>query len=248
MDWRTSDRVNYAYGVAGGLADTIKMSSATASLVLALFFVGYTTFQIPGASYAAKHSAKKLVFWALLLWGGLCAAQGLVKTALMLAVVRTLLGAVESVVFPAMLVFLTHWFTKRERSKANTLLILGNPLTMTTVSVISGFLIDYFDRAPRWRGCRSWQMMFVLEGIPSILWAGVWWFMADDRPSDAKWLDGARSGGGRAASGGGAAWNPPRFAITRRRSRRYSGNSAFGDVFRMEHRNVRSSCSGFPRR
>ena len=144
------DRVNYAYGVAGGLSDTIKMSTATASLVpAAACFVGYTAFQIPGASYAAKHECKRS--WcsgALVLWGGLCAAQGLVKTALMLAVVRTLLGAVESVVFPAMLVFLTHWFTAAAsvRPKANTLLILGNPLTMTTVSVISGFLIDYFDR------------------------------------------------------------------------------------------------------
>jgi len=35
---------------------------------------------------------------------------------------------------------------------------------------------------------QGWQMMFVLEGIPSILWAGVWWFMADDRPTDARWL------------------------------------------------------------
>jgi sugar phosphate permease len=181
------DRVNYAYGVAGGLSDTIKMSSATSSLVLALFFVGYTAFQIPGAGYAARHSAKKLIFWALILWGALCAAQGLVQSVWMLALTRTLLGAVESVVFPGMLVFLTHWFTKRERSKANTLLILGNPITMTTVSVISGFLIDYFDRH-RVRNLQGWQMMFVLEGIPSLLWAGVWWFTADDRPSDARWL------------------------------------------------------------
>lgn len=181
------DRVNYAYGVAGGLSDTIKMSATMSSLVLALFFVGYTLFQIPGASYAAKYSAKKLIFWALILWGALCTAQGLVHTPLMLAIVRTALGAVESVVFPGMLVFLTHWFTKRERSKANTLLILGNPLTMTTVSVVSGFLIDYFDKH-RVGHLQGWQMMFVIEGIPSILWAGVWWFMADDRPSDARWL------------------------------------------------------------
>src|SRR5258708_39350492 len=117
------------------------MSQTTSSLVLALFFIGYLLFQIPGASYAAKHSAKKLVFWVLLLWGLLCMLQGIVWRPWQLAVTRTLLGVVESVVFPAMLVFLTHWFTKRERSRANTLLILGNPLTMASVSVISGFLI-----------------------------------------------------------------------------------------------------------
>ncbi|HEY8748782.1 MAG TPA: MFS transporter, partial [Tepidisphaeraceae bacterium] len=184
------DRVNYGSALAGGLDKTIGMTATMSSLVLALFFVGYTAFQIPGASYASKHSAKKLVFWALILWGVLCAAQGLVKNVWMLAIARTLLGAVESVVFPAMLVFLTHWFTKRERSRANTLLILGNPLTMMTVSVISGFLVDFFDNHTV-MGLRGWQMMFVLEGLPSILWAAVWWFMADDFPTEAKWLSAA---------------------------------------------------------
>jgi sugar phosphate permease len=58
---------------------------------------------------------------------------------------------------------------------------------MASVSVISGFLIDYFDRHTV-MGLRGWQMMFVLEGIPSIGWAIAWWFLADDRPSDASWL------------------------------------------------------------
>ena len=181
------DRVNYGYGVAGGLATTLHMSEKTSSLVLALFFAGYVLFQIPGAGYAERHSAKRLVFWALILWGILCAVQGLVWNAWSLAVTRTLLGVVESVVFPAMLVYLTHWFTRRERSRANALLIVGNPLTMASVSVISGFLIDYFDRH-RVLGLQGWQMMFVLEGVPSIVWAFIWLAVADDRPADARWL------------------------------------------------------------
>lgn len=181
------DRVNYASGVAGGLAKTMHMSPETSSLVLALFFVGYLAFQIPGAGYAERHSAKKLVFWALILWGLLCSLQGLVWKPWMLATTRTLLGVVESVVFPAMLVFLTHWFTKREKSRANTLLILGNPITMFSVSIVSGYLIDFFDRH-RVFGLQGWQMMFVIEGLPSIIWAGLWWFLADDRPAEARWL------------------------------------------------------------
>jgi sugar phosphate permease len=181
------DRVNYASGVAGGLAKTMQMSASTSSLVLALFFLGYLAFQIPGAAYAERHSAKKLVFWALILWGVLCSLQGLVWKPWMLATTRTLLGVVESVVFPAMLVYLTHWFTKREKSRANTLLILGNPITMASVSAVSGLLIDFFDRHKMF-GLQGWQTMFVLEGLPSIIWAGFWWFLADDRPVDASWL------------------------------------------------------------
>ena len=182
------DRVNYGYAEARGLNSTLHVNTQASSLLAALFFVGYTLFQIPGAAYASRRSAKKLVFWALIFWGLLCAAQGLAPNAWMLGAARTLLGVVESVVFPAMLVFLTHWFTKRERSRANTLLILGNPITMATVSVVSGFIIRYFDDHSVF-GLQGWQMMFVVEGLPSIVWAAFWWVLADDRPADAGWLD-----------------------------------------------------------
>jgi sugar phosphate permease len=181
------DRVNYGYAEAKGLSETLHITTQLSSLLGATFFIGYTLFQIPGANYAANRSAKKLCFWALVLWGGLSAIQGLLPSVWMLFVTRFLLGAVESVVFPAMLVFLTHWFTKREKSRANTLLIVGNPLTMACGSAVSGYLIYVFDRHMLLH-LHGWQMMFVLEGIPSILWAIIWWFSADDRPADASWL------------------------------------------------------------
>jgi MFS family permease len=77
-----------------------------------------------------------------------------------------------------MLVFITHWFTKREKSRANTFLILGNPVTVLWASILSGYLIQ-------WLG---WQWMFILEGIPSIIWAFIWLWVARDRPAEAKWL------------------------------------------------------------
>jgi len=55
------------------------------------------------------------------------------------------------------------------------------------VSVFSGLLIAYFDAHQIW-GLRGWQMMFIIEGIPSILWAAVWIVAADEGPKDARWL------------------------------------------------------------
>ncbi|MEO8972216.1 MAG: MFS transporter [Ktedonobacteraceae bacterium] len=96
----------------------------------------------------------------------------------MLFVDRFLLGVAESLILPAMPVFLTHWFTKRERSRTNTFLIPGNPITVLWASIVSGYLIQAI----------GWQWMFILEGIPSIIWAFIWLALADDRPVDAKWL------------------------------------------------------------
>jgi sugar phosphate permease len=172
------DRVNFGFGAAGGLAKTLGITASVSSLLSATFFLGYFFFQIPGANYAEKRSAKHLVFWALIAWGILASLQGVITNIPLLVIDRFLLGMVEGVVLPGMLVFLTHWFTKRERSRANTFLILGNPVTVLWASILSGYLIQ-------WLG---WQNMFILEGIPSIIWAFIWLKVVNNRPTEAKWL------------------------------------------------------------
>jgi sugar phosphate permease len=77
-----------------------------------------------------------------------------------------------------MLIFLSRWFTKRERSRANTFLILGNPVTILWMSILSGYLVKSL----------GWRWMFILEGLPAIVWAFFWWRLVNDRPKDARWL------------------------------------------------------------
>jgi len=56
---------------------------------------------------------------------------------------------------------------------------LGNPATILWMSILSGYLIESL----------GWRWMFILEGIPAIVWAFFWWRLVDDRPKDAKWLE-----------------------------------------------------------
>jgi sugar phosphate permease len=175
------DRANYSFGVAGGMAKDLQITASTSSLLGSLFFLGYFLFQIPGAHYAAKRSAKKLVFWSLLLWGSLAAATGIVSNVSWLIVIRFMLGVVESAVMPAMLIFLSRWFTRSERSRANAFLILGNPVTILWMSILSGYLLNSF----------GWRWMFIIQGIPAIIWAFLWWMLVEDQPRDVKWLEAA---------------------------------------------------------
>ncbi len=172
------DRVNYGFGAAAGLAKTLGITPFISAWLGALFFLGYFFFQVPGANFAERRSAKRLVFWALLAWGVFASLTGIIRNIPLLFVDRFLLGVAESVILPAMLVFLTHWFTKRERSRTNTFLILGNPVTVLWASIASGYLVQVV----------GWQWMFILEGIPSIIWAFIWLALSSDRPVNAKWL------------------------------------------------------------
>src|SRR5215471_12170527 len=135
------DRANYGFGAAGGMSESLHITPNMSSWLASLFFLGYFFFQIPGAHYAAHRSTKKLIFWSLILWGVFAAMTGVVSDVRILIVTRFMLGVVEGAVFPAMLLLLSRWFTKAERSRANTLLMFGNPITVLWMSIVSGYLI-----------------------------------------------------------------------------------------------------------
>src|SRR4051812_7288824 len=115
------DRSNYSIGIAGGMKEDLA---------------------ITGGIYAERRSVKTLIFWSLIAWGVLASVQGLLTSVGALMGVRFALGVVEAAVLPAMVIFLSHWFTKAERGRANTFLILGNPVTVLLLTAVSGYLIE----------------------------------------------------------------------------------------------------------
>lgn len=175
------DRFNYGIGAAAGLAATLHISKAQSALLGSLFFLGYFMLQIPGASYARRKSATKLIFCLLISWGILAALTGVIREFWLLALDRFLLGMAESAVIPSMLILLTNWFTQRERSRTNTLLLLGSPVTVLWMSAATGYIIHAV----------GWQMAFILEGLPAVLWAFIWLWLVHDRPQEAPWMGAA---------------------------------------------------------
>src|SRR5438874_3769200 len=172
------DRANFSFGAAAGMATDLHISPAQSSLLGSLFLLGYFLFQIPGAVYAQKYSVKRLIFFGLIGWGVLASATGLIDNINLLYLDRFLLGVVESSVLPAMLILQARWYTSSERARANAFLVLGNPVTMLWMSLLSGYLAASL----------GWRMMFIIEGLPPVLWALVWWKTVADRPSEASWF------------------------------------------------------------
>ena len=222
------DRANYGFGAAAGLAQTLHISNSRSALLGALFFFGYFLFQVPGAAYARRSSTRNLIFFALITWGILASLTGVIRNFWLLALDRTLLGVAESFIFPAMLILLTNWFTRAERSRTNTLLLLGNPVTVLWMSAATGYLIRSF----------GWQMAFVLEGLPSVL-VGAWLVLSCARPAAGGSLD--EPGGERGAESTARA-----RAVASSAGRRFQSGSAqpqrhpaLSSVFLLERRRLR---------
>jgi sugar phosphate permease len=177
------DRANFGFGAAAGLAQTLHISSSRSALLASLFFLGYFLFQIPGVALAKRSSTRVLIFFALIAWGVFASLTGVIRNFWLLALDRTLVGVAESFVFPSLLILLTNWFTRSERSRTNTILLLGNPTTVLWMSAVTGYLIRSF----------GWQMTFILEGLPAVLWAFAWLYIVRDRPEDVSWISPAAS-------------------------------------------------------
>jgi sugar phosphate permease len=171
-------RSNFGFGAAAGLAKSLNITESRAAFLSSAFFLGYFLFQIPAAAYAIRKGATRLIFLALISWGIFSALTGVIRSYWLLVADRLALGVAESLIFPSMLVLLTNWFTRAERSRANAVLILGNPVTVTWMAAVTGYLIHAV----------GWQITFILEGVPSVLWAFIWILVARDRPVQASWL------------------------------------------------------------
>jgi sugar phosphate permease len=154
------------------------LSGSAKGMATGIFFVGYMLLQIPGAVLAARWSARKTVVILMVLWGLAAMLCGLVHSEGQLYAARFVLGVFEGGVWPAVLILLASWFPLKERARANALWMACLPLSSILMAPVSGWMLDH----------TSWRMVFVLQGLPPLIWAFVWWFAVADRPSQARWV------------------------------------------------------------
>src|SRR6202171_4119395 len=120
------DRVNVSFANLRMSAD-VGFSDRVYGLGVGMFYITYVLFEIPGAVIVERWSARKWITRIMISWGIVTILTGFVHTAGQFYVARFFLGAAESSFFPGMIVYLTHWFCARDRSRAIACLYAANP-------------------------------------------------------------------------------------------------------------------------
>jgi ACS family tartrate transporter-like MFS transporter len=100
-------------------------------------------------------------------------------------ILRFLLGACEAGFFPGMILYLTYWFPASSRGQFNALFLSAIMVANIIGAPISGAILHW---AGGFGGLKSWQWLFLLEGLPSCILAFVTLIYLPSRPADAKWL------------------------------------------------------------
>ena len=176
------DRVNV--GFAGlDMTRELGFSNQVFGFGAGIFFVGLCLLEIPGAMVAHSRSARTWIAAIMIVWGTLAALTGLIHNATQFNVIRFFLGAAEGGFFPAVLVYMTHWFRQQDRAKAVALFMTAIPVSSATGGVIAGGLLGV-----HWLGYSGWRWLLILEGIPAVIFGMITLFYLTDRPKDAHWL------------------------------------------------------------
>jgi len=176
------DRTSVAYA-AIGMSRTLGFSDRVFGLGAGIFFVSYVALQIPGALMVERWSARRCVTVIMIAWGSLTVLTGLVHTPGQLYGARLLLGAAEAGFFPGVVVYLSHWFIREDRAKAGSNFMAAIPLSFIVGSPLAGWILGH-----PWLGVDGWRWLFVLEGMPAVLFGVVAFFYLTDWPREAAWL------------------------------------------------------------
>jgi MFS transporter, ACS family, tartrate transporter len=176
------DRVNVGYA-ALEMTHAFSFSDSVFGWGAGVFFIGYLAFEIPGCLIVERWSARKWFARIMVSWGITTMAMGFIHTKGQFYAVRVILGVAEAGFFPGIIVYMTHWFRAEDRAKAGAFFMTAIPVANIFGSPMAGWLLGV-----HWQGMQGWRWLFIVEGIPALVFGIVTYFYLTDWPREARWL------------------------------------------------------------
>jgi ACS family tartrate transporter-like MFS transporter len=177
------DRVNVAYAALTMNKD-LGFTAQIFGMGAGIFFFGYLIFEIPGALIAAKYSPRMWLARIMISWGFVCGLMATMTTPLEFYIYRFLLGAAEASLYPVLYaVVIPRWFTAEERPAATSVMLTSLLIAAIIGSPLAGILLGL----PLF-GLKGWQVLFILEAVPAVIFGFILIYWLKDWPKDANWL------------------------------------------------------------
>jgi ACS family tartrate transporter-like MFS transporter len=177
------DRVNIGFAALQMNAD-LGFSAAVYGLGAGIFFAGYALFEVPSNLILARVGARRWIARIMVTWGLISVAMMFVEGKWSFYALRFALGVAEAGFLPGILYYLSGWFPKAERARAVSWFMLGIPLSTVFGGPLAGVLLGMDGM----QGLHGWQWLFLLEGLPAVIFGVVTWMWLPDSARDVRWL------------------------------------------------------------
>lgn len=177
------DRTNIGFA-ALHMNDAIGITQTIFGLGAGIFFLGYFIAEVPSNILLHRFGARIWIARIMITWGIIAAMMGFIHNGTQFIVLRFLLGIAEAGFFPGVIFYLTLWFPARYRARVFATFYLGLPIAQIIGAPISVGLMQWGNTI----GYEGWRLMYILEGIPSIILGIICLKYLTNTPKEAQWL------------------------------------------------------------
>ena len=177
------DRANFGYAALEMNKD-LAIGAEVFGILSGIFFIGYLIFEVPSNILLTRFGARVWLARILITWGIVVILTAWAQSVTHLYILRFLLGVAEAGFFPGIVFLLTYWFRNKEQAQVFSLFVMGVPIAAVIGGPLSTWMMDNIS----WFGMEGWRWMFILQGIPPVIFGIFTLFWLANRPKDAKWL------------------------------------------------------------
>ncbi|BGP40877.1 hypothetical protein JCM10449v2_004842 [Rhodotorula kratochvilovae] len=178
------DRSNIGNARLAGLEKDLGMTGLDYNVLLCVFYVSYTVFELPLQMCTKWIGPGKTIPILSFLFGLFSLCMAFVNSYGAAVAVRFLLGIAEGGVFPGLAYYLSRFYRKDELGFRLSCYIVCAP----GAGAIGGLLASGILKIDHIGPYHTWRNIFLVEGIITMGIAVLSWFVLPDRPEVCKWL------------------------------------------------------------
>ncbi|KAI1270325.1 major facilitator superfamily domain-containing protein [Xylariaceae sp. FL1019] len=175
------DRGNIGNAYAAGMGEEWGITSADYSWAITVLYIAYISFQWFTIiwTFIPPHIWTAIMLFG---WGSASILQSVANNQATLLALRFLIGFFEAGFIPPVALYLSFFYHRNEMGLRYGLFISAAPLASTFASALAYGIVHAET------SIANWKLLFIIEGIPTIIVASVAFFYLPASPSKCRFL------------------------------------------------------------
>ncbi|KAB2111439.1 hypothetical protein AG0111_0g997 [Alternaria gaisen] len=178
------DRSNIGNARLAGLEQDLGMTGWDYATAVSVFFPFYIISEVPSNLAMKKFRPSIWIPSIMVAWGIVMTLMGLVHNFGGLLAARMALGLAEGGLFPGVAYYITLWYRRHECGSRIAIFFSA----ATAAGAFGGLLARGIMEMDGIAGLNGWAWIFILEGILTVIVAGISYKYLHDYPDTAKFL------------------------------------------------------------
>ncbi|CDR37651.1 CYFA0S01e14180g1_1 [Cyberlindnera fabianii] len=177
------DKVTNGNAAIMGLKTDLNMINDMYTWVGSAFYLGYLAFEFPVSTLLQRFPLAKTTSIFIFIWGVVLCLHATPNYAGFIFL-RTMLGAFESSVTPAMVIITSQWYRKEEQFYRTCIWFACNGFGNIFGSAIAYGIALHAGKY----SVEGWKILFIVTGLITCAVAVMFWFHIPDSPASAWFL------------------------------------------------------------